>query len=115
MPASLDDRISHIKEAIAGIRLLRNRAAEHEIRRDPILRAALERFFEVVSEASRHIPDGLKASHPHVPWRQIAGIGNVLRHAYDGVDLDLLLNASGADLDILDLALDAMRGQDRGR
>jgi uncharacterized protein with HEPN domain len=46
----------------------------------------VERCIEIVSEASRHIPDEAKARYPDVPWRQIAGIGNVLRHDYDFID-----------------------------
>jgi uncharacterized protein with HEPN domain len=46
----------------------------------------VERCIEIVSEATRHIPDELKAKYPDVPWKQIAGIGNVLRHDYDQVD-----------------------------
>ena len=43
---------------------------------------ATERGIEIISEASRHIPEELKAAAPEVPWRQIAGIGNILRHEY---------------------------------
>jgi uncharacterized protein with HEPN domain len=46
----------------------------------------LERCIEIVSEATRHIPEEIKANYPHIPWPQIAGIGNVLRHDYDLVD-----------------------------
>ena len=45
-----------------------------------------ERCIEIVSEATRHIPDELKSRYPGIPWSQIAGIGNVLRHDYDLVD-----------------------------
>jgi uncharacterized protein with HEPN domain len=37
---------------------------------------------EIISEASRHIPDDLKELAPDIPWRQIAAIGNLLRHEY---------------------------------
>ena len=46
----------------------------------------VERCIEIVSEATRHIPDEIKGRYPHIPWPQIAGIGNVLRHDYDIVD-----------------------------
>jgi uncharacterized protein with HEPN domain len=45
-----------------------------------------ERCIEIVSETTRHIPDELKSRYPDIPWSQIAGIGNVLRHDYDLVD-----------------------------
>lgn len=40
----------------------------------------IERGIEIVSESSRHLPDRLKARHPNIPWRKVAGIGTVLRH-----------------------------------
>ena len=46
----------------------------------------IERCIEIVSEATRHLPDEIKSRYPDIPWRQIAGIGNVLRHDYDLVD-----------------------------
>ena len=45
-------------------------------------RRAVERGIEIISEASRHIPDELKERHPHIYWREIAAIGNLLRHEY---------------------------------
>lgn len=49
-------------------------------------RRAAERAIEIISEASRHLPEPLRRAEPHVPWREIASIGNVLRHAYHRVD-----------------------------
>jgi uncharacterized protein with HEPN domain len=43
------------------------------------------RCFEIVSEASRRLPDELKARHPDIPWRDIAGAGNIYRHSYEDV------------------------------
>jgi uncharacterized protein with HEPN domain len=51
---------------------------------------AVERCVEIVSEATRHIPDHFKSRYPEIAWRQIAGIGNVLRHAYDIVDQQII-------------------------
>ena len=42
----------------------------------------MQRALEIISEASRHIPDELLVSAPDIPWKQIRGIGNILRHEY---------------------------------
>ena len=55
-------------------------------RSDIQLRYAIERCIEIVSEASRHIPVEEKARFPDVPWPEIAGIGNRLRHEYGRLD-----------------------------
>lgn len=45
----------------------------------------VERGVEIISEASRHLTEELKARHPEIPWQKVAGIGNVLRHDYGSV------------------------------
>lgn len=46
---------------------------------------AVTRCLEVISEASRRLPADLKARHPSIAWRQMAGAGNVYRHDYEDV------------------------------
>jgi uncharacterized protein with HEPN domain len=46
---------------------------------------AVTRCLEIVSEASRRLPDSLKKRHPNVPWERVAGAGNVYRHDYEDV------------------------------
>ena len=53
-------------------------------------RKAIERCIEIVSEASRHIPDDLKSKYPDAFWVEIKAIGNLLRHEYQRVD-DLIM------------------------
>jgi uncharacterized protein with HEPN domain len=44
---------------------------------------AVTRCLEIISEASRRLPDDLKALHPAIAWKQMAGAGNVYRHDYE--------------------------------
>jgi uncharacterized protein with HEPN domain len=46
---------------------------------------AVTRCLEIISEASRRLPEDLKARHPAIGWRQMAGAGNVYRHDYEDV------------------------------
>jgi uncharacterized protein with HEPN domain len=46
---------------------------------------AVTRWLEISSEASRRLPDDLKAPHPAIGWKQIAGAGNIYRHDYEDV------------------------------
>jgi uncharacterized protein with HEPN domain len=79
------DRLRHILEAIAAIERLTARKTLADYSTNPDMAAAVERYIERLSEASRHVPDELKASQPQMEWRAIADIGNVLRHTYDRV------------------------------
>jgi uncharacterized protein with HEPN domain len=46
---------------------------------------AVTRCLEIISEASRRLPNELKARHPSIAWKEIAGAGNVYRHDYEDV------------------------------
>jgi uncharacterized protein with HEPN domain len=46
---------------------------------------AVIRCLEVISEASRRLPEELKARHPSIAWRQMGGAGNIYRHDYEDV------------------------------
>jgi uncharacterized protein with HEPN domain len=69
------------------------------------MQRAVERGLEIISEASRKIPDGQKSAHPSVPWTQIAGIGNILRHEYHRVEPMIVWNITQAHLPGLSLAI----------
>ena len=51
---------------------------------------AVVRNFEIIGEAARHIPDEFKRSHPHISWREMTDMRNVLVHMYFGVDVDIV-------------------------
>jgi uncharacterized protein with HEPN domain len=46
---------------------------------------AVTRCLEIISEASRRLPDDLKARHSAIAWKQMASAGNVYRHDYEDV------------------------------
>jgi uncharacterized protein with HEPN domain len=58
----------------------------------------VERGIEIISEASRRLPDDLKSRHPSIPWPKVAGIGNILRHEYEHVAYDVLWRVVHDDL-----------------
>ncbi|MFZ0406938.1 MAG: HepT-like ribonuclease domain-containing protein [Cyanobium sp.] len=51
------------------------------------LQDALLRCLEVMGEATKRLSACCRASHPEIPWRAMAGLRDVLIHAYDKVDL----------------------------
>jgi uncharacterized protein with HEPN domain len=77
--------------------------------RSCVLRSALERGVEVISEASRHLSRELRSPHKDVRWKDIAGIGNILRHEYQRVDSQIIWNAVKDDLPALKKALLTMK------
>lgn len=53
---------------------------------------AVTRCLEIVSEASRRLTDDVKERNPTIPWKQIAGAGNVYRHDYEDVAAQYVWN-----------------------
>ncbi len=47
---------------------------------------AVIRALEIVSEASRRLPEELKARHPRIDWAAVAAAENLHRHEYEAVD-----------------------------
>jgi uncharacterized protein with HEPN domain len=68
----------------------------------------LQRALEVVSEATRRLPDELKAARPEIHWRSIAAIGNILRHEYHTISDRVVWNAVQQDFPKLKTAIEAI-------
>jgi len=101
-------RLTDIRSAIREIRNLLDGHQISILASNPATRAAFERFLEIMSEASRHIPDEWKKEFDTIPWRQVADLGNFLRHAYHKTDLEILWSIYENDLQPLESAVDQM-------
>jgi uncharacterized protein with HEPN domain len=64
-----------------------------EFRSDWEFKFVMQRAIEVISEATRRLPDELKASKPEIHWRSIAATGDVLRHEYHAISDRIVWNA----------------------
>jgi uncharacterized protein with HEPN domain len=115
MASRVDWRLQDIKKAISAIRKLLSGKSLSAVQGDDDTQAALERYLERLSEASRHIPAEWKAEFPQIPWRQIADLGNFMRHGYDKVDLGVLWSIYDNDLDTLEPVIDQLLGRAEGK
>jgi uncharacterized protein with HEPN domain len=61
-------------------------------REDPKTVAAVERKLLLISEAATRLGEDADSLCPGLPWRNIRGIGNWLRHRYDRVDVEMVWN-----------------------
>jgi uncharacterized protein with HEPN domain len=98
MPPTLADRLRDILTSIEDIRLMLADRTLAEFASDRILRMAVERSFEIMSEASRYIPNDLKQAETDIDWQKLADLGNRLRHAYHRIDPIILWNIAANDL-----------------
>jgi len=54
---------------------------------------AVQRRLEIMGEAAKRLSAPLREAHPHIPWRKMAGMRDLLIHAYDDIELDVVFDA----------------------
>ena len=114
MDERLRFRLLDILDAVGQLQILFGHLTFSSFLEDRVKRAASERFLEIISEASRHIPERWKAAHPEIPWKQIADMGNHLRHAYHSVDAEILWQIhTNGELDALKTSVESLLRSER--
>ena len=61
-------------------------------------RLAVERCLSIISEAARKLGSEAEARCPEIPWGQVRGLGNWLRHDYDQMDYSVIWDTLTEDL-----------------
>ena len=92
------DAINQIQGFTAGLEF-------DAFRADAKTMAAVERKLLVISEAAIRLGDEAETLCPGLPWRDIRGIGNWLRHQYDAIDPEAVWRTVMDDLPSLQAAV----------
>ncbi|HXG12660.1 MAG TPA: DUF86 domain-containing protein [Gemmataceae bacterium] len=94
-----DDRfcLLHIRDAALRV-LDYTRDGQDAFMTDTRTQDAVIRNIEIIGEATKSLSEGLKSSHPDIPWKRIAGMRDTLIHRYFGVKLDLVWQVVERDL-----------------
>ncbi len=90
--------LKHILEAIADIQSSIKRLSKNEFKGNKDVKDAAIRRIEIIGEAAKNISNELKAKHPEVEWKKIAGSRDIMIHAYFDVDLDIVWGIASKDL-----------------
>lgn len=51
---------------------------------------ATVRNIEIIGEAAKQVPEPIRAAYTQIDWRRIAGMRDIVAHAYFGLDVDII-------------------------
>lgn len=81
-----------------------------EFEKDMLRLYAVTCCLEIISEASRRLSDALKARHPEIPWKEMAGAGNIYRHNYEDLTARRIWDTAKFSLPVLRAAIEKELG-----
>lgn len=76
-------RVEHILSAVEEIFLYTKNLSCDDFLGDDKTKRAVERCFEIIGEAAKHIPADVRDRTAQIPWRRVIAYRNVLAHDYD--------------------------------
>ena len=91
------DSINDIESFVAGL-------SKKAFQADRKTRLAVERSISIISEAAVKLSDDAALYASNIIWSEVRGIGNVIRHAYDTVSIDVIWGIVEFDLPKLRVA-----------
>jgi len=59
---------------------------------------AIIKRLEIIGEAVKNISPGIKKKHPEIPWKDMAGMRDILVHEYFGVIMDRVWDTAKNDI-----------------
>jgi len=103
-----DDKVylSHILDAIEKIETYLTGQTYESFATNNMIIDAVVRELEIIGEATNHLSDLLRESHPEIPWRDAIDMRNILIHEYFGVRTHLVWDTCKEDLPELKKLID---------
>jgi uncharacterized protein with HEPN domain len=87
------DYLQDILNAVDDIKNFVDNMTYEQFIKDRKTLNAVVRSIEIIGEASKSIPESMKAKYKELPWKQMAGMRDKLIHAYFGLDVETLWKA----------------------
>jgi uncharacterized protein with HEPN domain len=92
------DYLKDILNAVDEVALFIDDLTYDEFVNDRKTLNAVVRSIEIIGEATKNIPEPLRAKYKQLPWRELAGMRDKLIHGYFGIDTDTIYKAAKEDI-----------------
>jgi uncharacterized protein with HEPN domain len=80
-------------------------------RNDDKTQFAVTRALTIIGEAAKKVPKSVQSRHPEVPWKDMAGMRDMVTHEYFRVDLRRVFETVKRDLPRLRVGVARMLGE----
>lgn len=84
------DYLQDILDAVDDVEVFVGDMSFEEFKKDRKTLNAVVRSIEIIGEASKKLPDSLKAKYKELPWKEMGGMRDKLIHAYFGMDTETI-------------------------
>jgi uncharacterized protein with HEPN domain len=102
MSPSAREYLQHILDETTYIMMSSTSLDRKKFVQDETLKRAYVRSIEVIGEAVKQLPDGLRQKYDVIEWRAMAGMRDRLIHNYFGVDYDIVWDVVANKIPTLD-------------
>ncbi|MBA7657927.1 MAG: DUF86 domain-containing protein [Calditrichaeota bacterium] len=88
------DSLKDILDAVRLVQSFVQDIGQDTFNGDDMRQSAVIRQLEIIGEATKRLSPELRAGHPAILWEDMAGMRDILIHAYDHLNLNLIWNTA---------------------